>query len=147
MTTTEQAGKLELVYTILCEDVRVEVGPKLSLMGVIPNLMTVQQFPITLFKFAVVSRWRGEGEYLSEVRVVSPDRRQHLMVSQPTRFDVAPDSFAENISFFLHLTFPTPGQYWVQTLIDATLMDEQPLVVVAAAQMEQAGEDISETIN
>jgi len=146
MATIGAARKLELVYTILCEDVRVEMGPKLSLMGVIPNNITVQQFPITLFKFAVVSRWRGEGEYLSEVRVVSPDRSQHLMVSQPRRFDITPQGFAENISFFLHLTFPSPGQYWVQTLIDATLMDEQPLVV-AEEQSQQATESISETIN
>ncbi len=37
MATTGAASKLELVYTILCEDVRVEMGPKLSLMGVIPT--------------------------------------------------------------------------------------------------------------
>lgn len=146
MTTAEQADKLELVYTILCEDVRVEVGPKLSLMGVIPNVITVQQFPVTLFKFAVVSRWRGEGSHLSEVRVLSPDRQQHLMVSQPTLFEISPHGFAENINFFFHLTFATPGQYWVQTLINSTLMDEQSLVV-NEAQMEQATESISETIN
>lgn len=146
MTTAEQENQLELVYTILCEDVRVEMGPKLSLMGVIPNHITVQQFPLTLFKFAVVSRWRGEGEHLSEVRVVSPDRQQHLMVSQPTRFEIAPHSFAENISFFLHLTFPAPGQYWVQTLIDATLRDEQSLIV-AGEQILQGTENHSETVN
>ena len=146
MTTAGQAGKLELVYTILCEDVRVELGPKLSLMGVIPNIITVQQFPITLFKLAVVSRWRGLGEHLSEVRVISPDRQQHLMVSQPTRFEIAPHGFAENINFFFHLSFPAPGQYWVQTLIDSTLQDEQPLIV-SEAQAEQAAESLSETIN
>lgn len=146
MATTEPAGNLEHVYTILCEDVRVEMGPKLSLMGVIPNIITVQEFPITLFKFATVSRWRGQGEYLSEVRVVSPDRQQHLMVSQPTRFEIAPEGFAENINFFFHLTFPAPGQYWVQTLIDATLRDEQSLIITEA-QAVQATENISETIN
>lgn len=136
----------ELVFTILCEDVRVEVGPKLSLMGVIPNIITVQQFPVTLFKFAVVSRWRGMGAYLSEVRIVSPDRQQHLMVSQPTRFEIATDGFAENINFFFHLSFPAPGQYWVQTLVDATLKDEQSLVITEA-HAEQAAENVSETVN
>jgi hypothetical protein len=146
MTTAEQADNLELVYTILCEDVRVEMGPKLSLMGIIPNIITVQEFPITLFKLAVVSRWRGLGTHLSEVRVISPDRQQHLMVSQPTRFEIAPHGFAENINFFFHLTFPAPGQYWVQTLIDSTLKDEQPLIVTEA-QAERATENLSETVN
>jgi hypothetical protein len=140
------ADNLELVFTILCEDVRVEVGPKLSLMGVIPNIITVQQFPVSLFKFAVVSRWRGQGTYLSEVRIVSPDRQQHLMVSQPTRFEIANDGFAENINFFFHLAFPSPGQYWVQTLVDATLKDEQSLII-AEARAEQATESFSETVN
>lgn len=146
MAIDPQGEKLELVFTILCEDVRVEVGPKLSLMGVIPNIIAVEQFPLTLFKFAVISRWRGQGTYLSEVRIVSPDRQQHLMVSQPTRFEITAESYAENINFFFHLTFPTPGQYWVQTLVDATLKDEQPLVVTTA-RMRQAAESISETIN
>jgi hypothetical protein len=146
MTTVGQADKLELVYTILCEDVRVEMGPKLSLMGVIPNIITVQQVPVTLLKLAVVSRWRGLGEHLSEVRVISPDRQQHLMVSQPTRFEIAPHGFAENINFFFHLTFPAAGQYWVQTLIDSTLKDEQPLLI-NEAQAEQSAESMSETIN
>jgi hypothetical protein len=146
MTTAAEADNLKLVYTILCEDVRVEVGPKLSLMGIIPNIITVQEFPVTLFKLAVVSRWRGEGTHLSEVRVMSPDRQQHLMLSQPTRFDVAAQGFAENINFFFHLTFPAPGQYWVQTLIDSSLRDEQALVV-AQAQAEQTAENMSETIN
>ena len=146
MATAEQADKLEHVYTILCEDVRVEVGPKLSLMGVVPNILTVQQFPVTFFKFAVVTRWRGVGEHLSEVRIVSPDRQQHLMVSQPARFEIALNGFAENINFFFHLTFPAPGQYWVQTLIDATLHDEQSLIV-AEAQAEPSAENISETVN
>lgn len=147
MVTAEQPNRLEHVYTILCEDVRVEVGPKISLMGVIPNIITVQQFPVTLFKLAIVSRWRGLGEHLSEVRVVSPNRQQHLMVSQPTRFEIAQHGFAENINFFFNLTFPVPGEYWVQTLIDATLKDEQALVVAAEGQVGQSEENISETVN
>ena len=52
MSTTEQQSKLQLVYTIFCDDVRLEVGNKLSLMGVFHQIV-VQQFPVTILKFAL----------------------------------------------------------------------------------------------
>ena len=140
----EQSNKLELVYTIFCDDVRLEVGNKLSLMGVFQNVV-VERLPVSIFKFAVVNHWRGEGKYLSEVRILSPDRQQPIVVSQPTPFEVAPQGFADNISFFVNVTFQEPGQYWVQTLVDSTLFDEQALIV--ADMQQQRTEEVSEQVN
>lgn len=145
MSTTVGTDKLELVYTLFCDDVRLEVGNKLSLMGVFQNIM-VQQLPVSLIKFAVINHWRGEGVHLSEVRILTPDRQQPVVVSQPTRFEIAPGGFADNISFFVNVTFPTSGQYWVQTLIDSTLFDEQPLMV-ADARTAQGADSYSEAVN
>ncbi|HEX8774323.1 MAG TPA: hypothetical protein VF735_12165 [Pyrinomonadaceae bacterium] len=142
---TEQTDKLELMYTLLCDDVRLEAGNKLSFMGVFQNIL-VQQLPISLIKFAVVNHWRGEGTYLSEVRILTPDRKQPVVVSQPTRFEIAPGGFADNISFFVNVSFTAPGDYWVQTLIDSTLFNEQPLTV-ADARSTQNAEPASEAIN
>ncbi len=146
MKTEKQKDNLELIYTIFCDDVRLEAGHKLSLMGVFQNIM-VQQLPVSLIKFAVVNHWRGEGTHMSEVRILSPDRKTPVMVSQPTRFEIAPGGFADNISFFVSLVFREPGQYWVQTLVDSTLFDEQPLTVVDANSASQTFEGTSETVN
>jgi hypothetical protein len=143
MSSIEQP-KLELLYTLFCDDVRLEVGNKLSLMGVFQNIM-VQQLPVSLIKFAVVNHWRGEGVHLSEVRILTPDRQQPIVVSQPTRFEIQPGGFADNISFFVNVTFPTPGEYCVQTLIDSNLFDEQTLVI--ADEQSARPTDVSETIN
>jgi hypothetical protein len=137
--------KLELLYTLFCDDVRLEVGNRLSLMGVFQNIM-VQQLPVSLVKFAVVNHWRGGGTYLSEVRILTPDRQQPIVVSQPTRIQIQPGGFADNISFFINVTFPTPGEYWVQTLIDSTLFNEQTLLI-ADQNSANATENVSETIN
>jgi hypothetical protein len=145
MDTTEQKDKLKLVYTLFCDDVRLEVGNKLSLMGVFQNIM-VQQLPVSLIKFAVVSHWRGEGAHLSEVRVLTPDKMHPVVVSTPTPFELAPGGFADNISFFVNVTFPTAGQYWVQTLVDSQLYDEQPLVVTDGRN-PQATMPASEAVN
>ena len=135
---------LELLYTLYCDDVRLEVGNKLSLMGVFQNIM-VQQLPISLIKFAVVNHWRGGGVHLSEVRILTPDRTKPVVASQPTSFEIQPGGFADNISFFVNVTFPTAGQYWVQTLIDSSLFDEQILTVTDGR--EAATESSSEAVN
>lgn len=145
MATPENKDqKLQLLYTLFCDDVRLEVGNKLSLMGVFQNIM-VQQLPVSLIKFAVVNHWRGEGAHLSEVRILTPDRQQPVVVSQPTRFEIAPGGFADNISFFVNVTFPAPGQYWVQTLVDSTLFDEQQLTV--SDGREVLASESSEAVN
>ena len=90
-------------------------------MGVFQSIV-VPQLPVWLPKLAVVNHWRGEGGHLSEVRILMPDRRQALIVSQPARFEITHGS-ADNISFFVNVTFPIAGHYWVQTLVDSNLFD------------------------
>ncbi|HWN09932.1 MAG TPA: hypothetical protein VNO50_11840 [Pyrinomonadaceae bacterium] len=137
-------SKLELLYTMFCDDVRLEVGNKLSFMGVFQNIM-VQQLPVSLIKFAVVNHWRGEGTHLSEVRILTPDRQHPVVVSQPTSFEITPGGFADNISFFVNVTFPTAGQYWVQTLVDSNLFDEQELTVSDGRELST--ENASQAVN
>ena len=147
MKTQGGSDRLQLVYTIFCDDVRLEVGNKLSLMGVF-HQVAVQRFPVTLMKFAVVSQWRGEGSHLSEVRILSPDRRQPVVMAEPSPFDVMPGGVANNISFFFNVEFPAPGLYRVQTLVDSTLADEQELTLIHVdATGSPAPDNTSEAVN
>jgi len=140
---TAEDQKLELVYTLFCDDVRLEVGNKLSYMGVFQNII-VPQLPVWLPKLAVVNHWRGAGAHLSEVRILMPDRQQALVVSQPARFEISHGS-ADNISFFVNVTFPVAGQYVVQTLVDSNLFEERLLNV--SDQPLLAAEEESEAVN
>jgi len=124
---SKENQKLELAYTLFCDDVRLEVGNKLSYMGVFQTIV-VPQLPVWLPKLAVVNHWRGGGAHLSEVRILMPDRQQALVVSQPARFEINHGS-ADNISFFVNVTFPVAGEYVVQTLVDSNLFDERILIV------------------
>lgn len=141
---SNQEQKIELVYTLFCDDVRLEVGNKLSYMGVFQNII-VPQLPVWLPKLAVVNHWRGAGAHLSEVRILMPDRQQALVVSQPARFEISQGS-ADNISFFVNVTFPVAGQYFVQTLIDSNLFDERVLNVTDQ-QLISPEEEESEAVN
>ena len=144
MTPENKDLQLELLYTLFCDDVRLEAGNKLSFMGVFQNIM-VQQVPVSLIKFAVVNHWRGDGTHLSEVRILTPDRQHPVVVSQPTSFEIAPGGFADNISFFVNVTFPSAGRYVVQTLIDSNLFEEQMLTVSDVNEAEHLGP--SEAVN
>src|SRR5215204_3796274 len=142
--STQQKPDLHLIYTLFCDDVRLEAGNKLSFMGVFQNIM-VQQLPVSLIKFAVVNHWQGTGSFLSEVRILTPDRQQAVVVSQPTPFEIASGGFADNISFFVNVTFPKAGRYVVQTLIDSNLYQEQVLIVSDVTETELLG--TSEAVN
>ena len=145
MNETKGSNSLTLSYTMLCDDVRLEVGNKISLMGVFQSIM-VQQLPVTLTKFAVVSHWRGDGVHLSEVRILTPDRAQPIALSQPMSFELGPGGFADNISFFVNVTFPVAGSYLVQTLVGSNLFDEFPLTV-SVAEMGQEAVEYNEAVN
>ena len=145
MSSTELTDKkLELLYTLFCDDVRLEAGNRLSFMGVFHNIM-VQQLPLSLIKFAIVHHWQGQGSYLSEVRILTPDRKQPIVVSQPTRFEIQSGGLADNISFFVNVTFPTSGRYVVQTLVDSNLFEEKLLTVSDVTEAELLGP--SEAVN
>jgi hypothetical protein len=124
-----EEGKMKLAYTIFCDDVRLEVGNKLSLMGVFHQIL-VQHVPVTVMKFAVVTQWRGEGRHLSEVRILTADGQQAVVLAEPSPFEIIHGGVANNISFFFNVEFPAPGSYRVQTLIDSSLADEQELQLI-----------------
>ena len=139
---------LTLEYTLLCDDVRIEMGNKISLMGIFQNIM-VEKLPVSLIKFAVINHWRGEGNHQTEVRILSPDRSNVVVTSQPTTIELAAGGFTYNVSFFVNVVFPDAGTYWVQTIANGGVIDEFPLIVADQASMEsmQPADEISETIN
>jgi hypothetical protein len=144
MMSSPEPKNLKLLYTLFCDDVRLEAGNKLSFMGVFHNIL-VPQLPLSLIKFAVVNHWQGQGRFLSEVRILTPDRQQPIVVSQPTPFEIASAGFADNISFFVNVTFPARGRYVVQTLIDSNVFQEILLTVSDVPEPEMLG--TSEAVN
>lgn len=139
---------LQLIYTLLCDDVRLEMGNKISLMGVFQNIM-VEKLPISLIKFAVVNHWRGEGIHQTEVRILSPDKNSLIVTSQATNIELASGGFTDNVSFFVNVVFQTPGTYWIQTIANTVILEELPLIVADAGAVSemQHPEEISERIN
>ncbi|MCA1609230.1 MAG: hypothetical protein LC730_07230 [Acidobacteria bacterium] len=143
-----QDSNLQLIYTLLCDDVRIEMGNKISLMGIFQNIM-VEKLPVSLIKFAVINHFRGEGNHQTEVRILSPDKINLVVTSQPTPLELAAGGFTDNVSFFVNVVFPQAGTYWVQTIADEVVVDEFPLIVTDNDNFTsmQLPDQVSETIN
>jgi hypothetical protein len=70
------------------------------------------------------------------VRILTPDRVQPVAVSQPSPFQVPPDGYADNVTIFANVTFPSAGSYVVQSLINSNVFAEQSLQVTDANQQQ-----------
>lgn len=124
------------------------MGNKISLMGIFQNIM-VEKLPVSLIKFAVVNHWQGSGDHQTEIRILSPDKSNLIVTSQPTKIELADGGFTDNVSFFVNVVFQNPGTYWIQTIANTVVLDELPLIVTdqAGANAMHPAEEVSETIN
>ena len=128
MTTAKIKPRLS--YTILCDDVRAELGGKYSLMGLFESIYA-NSFPALHHRFAIVNEWTGgKGEFLIKIRLLSPDRKQVLSESD-TRLSLFSETQRHrDISVRFNTTFSIPGTYWVETLLD----DERVSIIPLALQ-------------
>jgi len=117
----------QLVYSIICDDVRLEMGNKLSLMGLFENIF-FQGFPSALLKFAIVNHWIGDGQFETHVKILAPDRKE-IVVSLPSKFAIENNGYADNVTFFTNVSFGRSGTHIVQIYIDGNIAAERPLYV------------------
>ena len=122
----------KLLYSILCDDVRIEMGNKLSLMGIFENVF-LPTFPAVVLRFAAVNHWVGAGDFQTQVRIISPDGKE-IAMSAPSMFRIEPEGYADNVTFFANVSIERAGTYSIQTAIDGKLVAERPLYVSMVQQ-------------
>lgn len=107
-----------LSYTLLCDDVRQELGGKFSLMGLFETIYA-NSFPAVHPRFAIVNEWTGgKGDFTVRIRLLSPDRQEVLSESEASISLFSETQRHRDISIRFNTTFAAPGTYWVETLID-----------------------------
>src|SRR5688572_32745352 len=117
----------QLAYSILCEDVRLELGNKLSLMGIFENVF-LPSFPAMLLKFATVNHWVGVGDFETQVKIAAPDGRE-IAISAPSAFRIESQGYADNVTFFANVALERAGTYHIRTYLDGKMVYEKPLFV------------------
>jgi hypothetical protein len=110
--------KPRLSYTILCDDVRQEMGGKLSLMGLFESIYS-NTFPALHHRFVIVNEWTsGQGEFTVRIRLLAPDREEVLSESETPLKLFNETQRHRDISVRFNTTFKVPGTYWIETLLD-----------------------------
>ena len=73
--------KPRLIFTLLCDDVRQEMGGKFSLMGLFESISS-HSFPALHYRFVIMNEWTGgKGEFSVKIRLLSPDQAQVISES------------------------------------------------------------------
>jgi hypothetical protein len=110
--------KPRLNYTLICDDVRQELGGKFSLMGLFESIYA-NTFPATHHRFAIVNEWTGgRGEFSIKIRLLAPDRATVLSESESKLALFNETQRHRDISIRYNTTFKIPGTYWVEMLLD-----------------------------
>ena len=118
-----------LGYTILCDDVRQEMGGKFSLMGLFESIYA-NSFPAVHPRFAIVNEWTGgKGEFKVRVRLLAPDREQVISESEAAIALFSETQRHRDISIRFNTKFAVPGTYWIETLLDDERVSLVPLTL------------------
>ena len=124
--------KPDLQFSVLCDDVRREDNGKLMLIGLF-ELVGGAHYPMVYPGMAVVTRWcNGQGHYLQRVRLVDAENKV-LMETPDSPVDLHDmRATLTAVSLLRNVSFPKPGSYWVEILLDGDLKQRFSL---AAAQV------------
>ena len=119
-----------LNFTLLCDDVRQEMGGKISLMGIFENVYA-GSFPAVHPRLAIVTEWAdGLGEFEATLRILSPDRKT-ILRETTTKLKLANARYKHrDISIHLNLEFKEPGTYWIENYLDGILVNSVPINVI-----------------
>ncbi|HAM49290.1 MAG TPA: hypothetical protein DCP92_00805 [Nitrospiraceae bacterium] len=117
-------------FILLCDDVRQEIGGKISLMGLFESIYATH-FPAVQTKLAIINEWsEGSGDFDVLLRILSPDRKTILRETQ-TRLRLTNARYKHrDISIHLNIEFKEPGTYWIENYIDGVLVNSAPLPVI-----------------
>ncbi len=129
MKTGRTAGHVHLSYSLLCDDVRLEAGNKLSIMGIFQDIY-MPSLPATVHRFALLNHWVGQGRHETQIQLLSPDRGKTLMKTGPSKFSLDARSFADNVTLFNNLGFSEYGTHILQVYLDGFMVKELPVNVL-----------------
>lgn len=131
--TGSSLSAAQLMYSLMADDVRLEMGNKLSVMGIFQNIF-LHSLPATMLKFVVVNHWIGNGEHSTQIKILNPGRAKIVAATEPSVFAVTAGGFADNITVFANVLFEEEGPHVFQLFLDNVLVCENFLNVVVPTQ-------------
>jgi len=87
-------------------------------------------FPAVHPRFAIMNEWSGgRGEFKASIRLLAPDRKTVISESEAKLALFNETQHHRDISLRFNTTFPAPGTYWIEMLLDNVQIALVPLPV------------------
>ena len=122
----------DLLYSVLCDEVRREDNGKLMLLGLFEQI-AVAQFPAQHPGCCIINKWcNGQGRWTQQTRFVD-ENDNVLMQDQPITFDLAGlDAHFTAVQMFVGLTLQNPGKVFIEVMLNDELKQRYTLNVLTA---------------
>lgn len=123
----------DLLYSVLCDDVRREDNGKWILIGLFEQIRA-QRFPWQHPMLCVMNKWcNGEGNFWQQTRFVDADDHI-LLATEPIQFELDNMEMSYvTVQMFGGLVIPEPGRIWVEIMLDGELKQRYALMVEGPA--------------
>jgi len=125
----------DLLFSVLCDDVRREHNGKFILIGIFEVIGT-KKLPATHPRLTIVNRWgNGAGEYTQQIRIVSGDTDEIIAKDKEVEFKLNNTRRTHTVvSVFAGIRFKEAGTYWVEVLLKGDLKLRYALQVAMIKQ-------------
>lgn len=119
----------DLVYTVLCDEVRREDNGKWMLIGLFERI-NAQTFPAQHGTFFIVNKWaNGAGHFTERTQIVGPND-EVLAQGVTSEFELVTMDAAYTVTgCYRNVVFPEAGRYAIEVLLDDELKIRYPLIV------------------
>lgn len=123
-------SKLKYKCVLICEDIRQEVGGRVSLMGVLGSKLLVQSFPLPFPKLCLFIEW---GEIQGKVNVtlnIIPPKGVELPTVRPSApIQGQPGLVARSMIVLSNFAFPAPGNYIFEFEADGKVVGRENFLI------------------
>jgi len=126
----------DLLYSVLCDEVRREDNGKLMLLGLFEQI-AVAVFPTQHPGCCIVNKWcNGEGAWTQQARFVDADDRV-LMQGDSIGFELLTlDAHFTAVQMFQGLPLNAPGRVFIEILLNGELKQRYALHVMPSPAPE-----------
>lgn len=115
---------------LICEDIRQEIGGRVSLMGILGSKLLVQGVPLTFPKLCLFIEW-GEimGKMNINLKIIPPDGTELPAVNPSAPIQGQAGLVARTMIVLSNFTFPAPGDYIFQFDSDGQVIGRERLTI------------------
>ncbi|MFZ5949455.1 MAG: DUF6941 family protein [Candidatus Rifleibacteriota bacterium] len=119
-------SSLKYKCVLVCEDIRQELGGRVSLMGVLGSKLLVQSFPLPFPKLCLFIEW-GEihGKVNVTLNIIPPAGVEIPSVKPSAPIQGQPGLVARSMIVLNNFAFPAPGTYVFEFLADGKVVGRE----------------------